>query len=256
MHDAPHTAIFFRGNEHIIELNEIHSVCYESNDAGAIYNGRDFTQRGTVIRHNYIHDVYGFRARGCVGVYLDDMLSGTRIEGNVFYRTYRAAFIGGGRDNAIVNNIFVECPKAIHVDARALGWAAPALEGMRQRLEQMPYRQPPWSERYPELLTLYDDEPGVPKGNVIERNIIVGEDWEDIAAQARPHLTMRDNLVTEDPGFVDRAGLNFQLTPQSPAWQIGFVAIPVASIGLYESPDRASWPVTHQVRPRPAAEDQ
>ncbi|MCD6359801.1 MAG: right-handed parallel beta-helix repeat-containing protein, partial [Armatimonadetes bacterium] len=255
LHDAPHTAIFFAGNEHIIELNEIHSVCYESNDAGAIYNGRDFTQRGTIIRHNYMHDVYGYRSRGCVGVYLDDMLSGIRIEGNVFYHTYRAAFIGGGRDCTIANNIFVECPKAIHIDARAMGWASAAIEGvMKTRLEAMPYKQPPWSERYPELLTLYDDEPAVPKGNVVERNLIVGEDWDDIYRQARPHVTMRDNLVTDNPGFVDREHLNFQLTDESPAWDIGFVGIPFETIGLYESPDRASWPVVNEVRPKPDPE--
>ena len=34
--------------------------------------------RGTVIRHNYLHDISGFEGRGCVGVYLDDMFCGTR----------------------------------------------------------------------------------------------------------------------------------------------------------------------------------
>jgi hypothetical protein len=257
LHDAPHTAIFFSGNEHIIELNEIHSVCYESNDAGAIYNGRDFTQRGTIIRHNYLHDITGFRGRGCVGVYLDDMLSGTRIESNVFYRSYRAAFIGGGRDCTIIGNVFVYCPKAIHIDARAMGWASASIEGtMKKRLEAMPYTEPPWSERYPELLTVYDDEPAVPKGNVVHSNVIVGEGWEDIQRQAKPHVFMGENLVTDDPGFVDLAGLNFQLTDESPAWDIGFVGIPVATIGLYESDDRASWPVTHEVRPKGALEEQ
>ena len=52
LHHSPHTAIFFSGNDHVIELNEIHDVCNESNDAGAIYAGRDWTMRGTVIRHN------------------------------------------------------------------------------------------------------------------------------------------------------------------------------------------------------------
>ena len=70
--NAPHQAISFGGNDHLIELNEIHSVCYESNDAGAIYSGRNWTMRGTVIRHNYFHHINGFEGRGCVGVYLDD----------------------------------------------------------------------------------------------------------------------------------------------------------------------------------------
>ena len=52
--NAPHQAISFGGNEHLIEFNEIHSVCFESNDAGAIYSGRDWTMRGTVIRNNLL----------------------------------------------------------------------------------------------------------------------------------------------------------------------------------------------------------
>ena len=34
IHNAPHMGMGFSGNDHTIELNEIHSVCYESNDAG------------------------------------------------------------------------------------------------------------------------------------------------------------------------------------------------------------------------------
>ena len=109
IHDAPHIAVIFGGNNHIIEYNEIYNVCYESNDAGAIYAGRDWTMRGTVIRYNYMHHISGFKGKGCVGVYLDDMYCGTKIYGNLFYRVTRAAFIGGGRDNIVENNLFVEC---------------------------------------------------------------------------------------------------------------------------------------------------
>jgi hypothetical protein len=158
MENAPHQAISFGGNDHVIEFNEMHSVCYESNDAGAIYSGRDWTMRGTVIRHNYLHHIKGFRGRGCVGVYLDDMYCGTVIYGNLFYRVVRAAFIGGGRDNTIENNIFVECPRAVHIDNRAMGWASGSVEGtMKKRLEAMPYQEPPWTERYPKLVGIWED---------------------------------------------------------------------------------------------------
>jgi hypothetical protein len=109
IHHAPHMGVGFSGNDHLIELNEIHHVCTESNDAGAIYTGRNWTMRGTVIRHNYLHHITGFRDRGCVGVYLDDMFCGTEISGNLFYRVTRAAFIGGGRDCVVKNNLFVDC---------------------------------------------------------------------------------------------------------------------------------------------------
>ncbi len=249
MENAPHQAISFGGNDHLIEFNEIHSVCYESNDAGAIYSGRDWTMRGTVIRHNYLHDIKGFRGRGCVGVYLDDMYCGTVIYGNLFYRVVRAAFIGGGRDNTIENNIFVECPRAVHIDNRAMGWASGSVEGtMKKRLEAMPYQEPPWTERYPKLVGIWEDEPAVPKGNVVARNISVGEKWDDINSVAREHTTFQDNLWDEDPHFVDPQNLDFQLREDSPAYRLGFKRIPIKEMGLYEHADRASWPVHHEVR--------
>jgi hypothetical protein len=39
IHHAPHIAISFGGNDHVLEFNEIHHVCEESNDAGAMYAG-------------------------------------------------------------------------------------------------------------------------------------------------------------------------------------------------------------------------
>jgi len=250
--NAPHEAIAFGGNNHVIESNEIHSVCYESNDAGAIYSGRDWTMRGTVIRHNYLHDISGLGGRGCVGVYLDDMFCGTLIYGNVFYRVTNAAFIGGGRDNAIENNIFVECSPAVHVDARALGWAADSVDTtMKERLLAMPYQQPPWSTAYAKLVGILQDEPAAPKGNVIARNIQWGGRWADIEGRAQPYLTLQDNLLGEDPSFVDAQRLNFQLRDGSPAYKLGFQRIPMEDIGLYQDAQRASWPVEHKVRPTP-----
>ncbi|NOY82499.1 MAG: hypothetical protein GXP31_15985, partial [Kiritimatiellaeota bacterium] len=251
--NAPHCAIMFGGNDHVIEYNEIHSVCYESNDAGAIYAGRDWTMRGTVIRYNYLHHINGFRGRGCVGVYLDDMFCGTKIYGNVFYKVTRAAFIGGGRDNLIENNMFVDCPRAIHMDARAMGWAAGSVPTtMTTRLKAMPYKSEVWRAKYPKLPGILDDEPAKPKGNIIRRNIAVGERWNDISGRARTFVKIEDDLLDADPRFVDpehpeRA--EYRLRPDSPAWKVGFKPIPFSEIGPRPGPDRASWPVRSTVRP-------
>ncbi|MDP6110614.1 MAG: right-handed parallel beta-helix repeat-containing protein [Planctomycetota bacterium] len=250
IHNAPHQAMGFWGNDHVIEFNEIHSVCYESNDAGAIYAGRDWTMRGTVIRNNYLHHINGFRGRGCVGVYLDDMFSGTAIRGNVFYKVTRAAFIGGGRDCIIENNIFVDCVPAIHVDARAVGWARKSVDGvMKDRLLAVPYNKPPYSTRWPQLTNIMDDEPGLPKGNIVRRNINKGGRWDGIHGRARPLVSLKDNLLDKNPLFVDEQAMNFQLRDESPAYALGFKRIPIEKIGLYEDARRASWPVTHKVRP-------
>lgn len=258
--NAPHQAISFGGNDHLMEFNEIHSVCHESNDAGAIYAGRDWTMRGTVIRHNYLHDITGFEGRGCVGIYLDDMFCGTQIFGNVFCRVSSAAFVGGGRDCLVENNIFVECRPAVHVDARALGWAKyHADEWVKEGNEKgtlsgIRFRELPYSERYPILANILADDPWAPKGNAIARNICVGGRWDDIESKARPLLVFQDNLLGQDPVFVDSAAGNFQLKEHSPAWKLGFKRLPIERIGLYRDESRASWPVQHEVRPtRPGA---
>ena len=263
IHNAPHMGMGFGGNDHLIEFNEMHSVCYESNDAGAIYTGRNWTMRGTIIRHNYLHHINGFRGRGCVGVYLDDMFCGTEISGNLFYRVTRAAFIGGGRDCIVKNNLFVDCNPSLHIDARALGWAHGHAdmwikEGREKgTLSGIRYKEPPYSERYPELVNILDDEPAAPKGNQVSCNVSFGGKWDGVQGSARKYQTIENNLVDVDPHLAtpDRIGegkqpraVDFALKPDSPVWAVGFDRLPFDRIGIYEDDTRASWPVTHKVR--------
>ena len=85
IHDAPHSAILFEGNEHLIEYNEINNVVNYSSDAGAIYSGAQWGYRGNRIEYNYIHHLDSpFPGHGVNGVYLDDVLSGNSVFGNLF----------------------------------------------------------------------------------------------------------------------------------------------------------------------------
>jgi hypothetical protein len=233
IHDLPHEAINFSGNDHVIELNEIHHVCEETNDAGAVYGGRDWSMRGTEIRNNFLHDITGLADHGAVGVYLDDMLSGITVTGNVFYKVTNAAFIGGGRDNVVANNIFVDCKPALHIDARALGWAADTVDTtMTDYLRAVPYRGSVWRKRYPKLVDILGDSPDAPKGNVVARNISSGGNWDEIDDKAASLIDFEQNFVTDDPHFVDPEHMNFQLRPDSPAYTRGFKRIPIDQIGL------------------------
>ena len=258
IHDAPHQGMMFYGNEHLIEYNEIHNVCLETDDAGAIYTGRDWTWRGNVIRYNYFHHLGTYKSWvGNQSVYLDDWTSGTTVHGNIVYKSGRGVLIGGGRNNIVDNNVFVECTPSVHVDSRGLGWASSYFDGtntkLTDRLDAVPYREPPWSEKYPELLTLYDDEPAVAKYNVITRNISVGGRWLDLSDGLNDQIVrVEDNLVDADPLFVDAEAGDFQLRPDSPAFSLGFEPIPVEKIGLYEDEYRATWPpMTDPGRPDP-----
>jgi len=249
---APHMGIGFSGNDQVIEYNEMHSLCWQSNDAGVIYAGRDWTMRGNQIRYNYIHHVYGFQGRGCVGIYLDDQFSSADLYGNVLYHVPTAILIGGGRDNTIENSVFVDCGRVLAIDARGLGWAAPGEAGLMRKLNDMPYKTPPWSTRYPQLVNILNEDPMAPSDIKVLHNICWHGQWDAMEGKARPAVTLQDNLVNEDPRFVDAAHGDFRLRPDSPALKMGFKPIPFDKIGLYKSPDRASWPVHSTVMPPPA----
>src|SRR5207245_799709 len=101
IHDAPHLAILLHGNDHLVEFNEVHDVCLETEDAGAFYMGRDYTERGNVIRFNYFHDIgrtvatpQGPRHTDTNAIYLDDGASGALVFGNICCRTGRGVKIG------------------------------------------------------------------------------------------------------------------------------------------------------------------
>jgi hypothetical protein len=205
IHNAPFEAIYLRGNEHLVEYNEVHHVTQETGDAGALHTGRDWTWRGNTIRYNYFHHLLGPGLHGVMGVYLDDFSSGFTVFGNLFYKAGRASMIGGGRDNTFENNMYVECAPSVHVDARGLSWAGYYFNGgypvLFQLMDSVHYDRPPYSTRYPELLTLYADSPAVPKNNRILRNISWGGRWIDIYDyndfNFSAAVTMKDNVIAD-----------------------------------------------------------
>jgi len=245
LHDLSHVTIGFTGNDQTVEFNEIYQSVSGANDAGAIYTTgatEDWGMRGHRIRFNYLHHLFGFAGEGCNGIYLDDMFSGTEIHGNVLYRVANGFLLGGGRDIISTNNVFVDCPWAIRLDARAIGWAAPFLPEVFAGLESMPYREEPWASRYPELVNILDDEPALPKGNVIARNIVRGGCGIWVEGGAQPGLRSENNLEKEDPLFENEDQLDFRLRADSPARKLGFEPLPLERIGLQISSLRTSLP--------------
>jgi len=237
IYDSPHIGIMFGGNDHVMELNEIHHVCQESNDAGAIYSGRDWTMRGTIIRHNYLHHLHGHENRGCSGIYLDDMYSGTLVSGNVMYDIYRAFLIGGGRDVIVENNLIIDCKIGVHVDARALGWAKSSVGAvMKTRLDAMPIQSELWKSRYPKLPGLWKDEPGAPKGTVVKNNVGVNCKPDAIRSAAKPYVINEKNIQITGPqaGFINGKRGDFRLKKNSVIYKSlpEFKLIPFEKIGL------------------------
>jgi len=177
---GPHSGITLAGNDHVISRNEISYVVEEADDAGAIYTGRDWTERGNVIRENFIHDV-GMKRQYpdkttydpwfVSGIYLDDQESGFTISGNVFLRVSRPVVIHGGRDNAIHDNAFLlPIHGAIWIHKRGEGLTGGELQ---QRLAAVPFQRPPWSTRYPALANILKDDPASPLNNQLRGNLVL-----------------------------------------------------------------------------------
>ena len=200
IHDVVHSAIIWQGNDHLIECNEIYNASYESNDAGAIYAGRDYTCRGNVIRYNYIHDLFGYNGLGCAGIYFDDGLSSAEVYGNTFANISKMAILlGGGRDFNIHHNTFYNCTAAMTLDDRYFTWSNNAKN--LKHLGEVPYRSEIWQSRYPELYTILDGDPKLPVGNRFNFNTVIGGDGVLISEREGfdEFLSHKGNLHVEAP---------------------------------------------------------
>lgn len=176
IHHAPHSAIIFGGNNHVIEYNHIYDVCRESDDAAAIYAGRSWTARGTVIRNNLIRDVSGFKngTHRVSGVYLDDGLSGTTVSDNIFLNVAQGLFFNGGRDNKAENNLFMNnanMMRGTDMSKAFTTWAAMSWKTLNGGLSQSYLKSEIWKNSYPTLSVLLEDEPQFPKNNIVRNNL-------------------------------------------------------------------------------------
>jgi hypothetical protein len=200
--DLPHVAIMFSGNDHRIAYNEITSVVTETSDSGAIYAGRDWTWRGTVIGGNYLHDILPASEPSMIrdskgkphpmevkGVYFDDMLSGNSVTGNIFADVGKPVFIGGGRNNSVQGNFFLRpAGPAMFLDARGMKTPSSADDPqstIRKRLVSVPFDGPIYAARYPALKNILEEKPGEPIGNSFEDNVIVSGTAFYCAVQAK-----------------------------------------------------------------------
>jgi len=212
IHDAPHNAVLYGGNDHLLELNEVYRVVMETGDAGAFYTGRDWTSQGTVLRNNYIHDLGSSDAKhvNTMGFYFDDCDCGDTVVGNVFFRAGRAIMIGGGRDNPVINNLIVSCPIGLHIDSRGMTWKQwnnPEDKSwcLEEKAKRFNYTQPPWSTRYPHLAAIMNDSPREPLYDTVTRNVFVDcthevVDFDGGVKKLLDKLAISNNLVVNTTG--------------------------------------------------------
>jgi len=244
IHHGPTGAVSYGGNEHVLELNEIHNVCIHYSDVGVFYTGRDWSSRGNIVRWNYIHDNANNAGHGSSGIYLDDCDSGDTVVGNIVLGGVgRGVLLGGGRDNTIRGNIFVDLPIGIHVDARGprgITLDKPGSWNLLAKCEQVGYLSPLWRERYPRLAKVMDENPLMPLGNSIRDNILIAckkpfaiskgieEDW--LGRENNPEWAFEDFPFLSGEGSTEK----LDLAKLPTLWKKipGFQPIPIEKIGL------------------------
>lgn len=244
IYNAPHLAIQFTHNDNIIEYNEIFNVLTETADAGAIYTGRDLLGYGNIIRYNYLYDIVGIGPDSgnnfIMGVYLDDMWSGTTIYGNIFNNVEVGLMLGGGRNNTFENNIIMNSTSmqrsSMRLDSRGLeAWFAPLLPVLEQRLLEVDYQNEYWQAKYPQAYNTATDAIWYPKYNSVKNNVIYNHNQINGNSHVSQYGTVENNIMfSTDIGFVDEAGGNFMLNQNSVVYTSipEFKPIPFDRIGL------------------------
>ena len=270
IHDTGYIAIRFGGNDHVMEFNRLFRTNVESAEGGVFYTGRDWTSRGSVIRHNFIHHVQDTQ-EGCGSstrfVHLDDSAPEIEIHGNICYRIGGGVSICGGAANNVHDNLFVECAWGVDIGPRGHDMFEPDGKGgfnmvgragwssLEKYLRRYKWNQPPYSTRYPKLGAMFKKRPiAAPWFNTVTRNVMVQCGRGIRASGMQPGWsTVENNWEGKDPGFVegDHTKLDFRLADSAEVFaKIGFQHLSLDKIGLYESPDRRSWPVPLDLPPR------
>jgi len=262
IYNADLQGVFVRGNDHVFEYNHIHHVAMNSNDASAWYLGRDPSDRGNIIRYNFIHHIGRPDRRWIMGVYFDDASCEALVEGNVFFQaaTYGTVYSNGGQDLVVRNNLFIDNNYGPALLMKSMWWDF-ALDPWeyffgergiyRIRLTHyLDIKKPPYSTRYPNLVNWLDlKEDGetyegmYPARNLMENNVLVNYEESFRLVGLHAQFEFKNNFLTKkDPGFVDAKNMNFQLKDGSIVYQRipGFIKIPFERIGLYPDAYRKS----------------
>lgn len=217
IHEAPHCAVMYGGNEHLFEFNNVYRVLLETGDAGAYYTGRDWTTQGNILRYNFTHDLGTEGAdSSTMGFYFDDCDCGDEVYGNVFWKVACGVKHGGGRDHPIRNNIFANCQIGVGMDARGKRWKEWNQPGgtwdFVGKAQKVGYTNELWATRYPRLADILNDQPREPLYNPIEHNIfldctraIVSLGWKDEMNIALGRMPISGNLVINSCGTNDLA---------------------------------------------------
>lgn len=208
IYNSPYIGISFSGNNNIISNNELHDLCYEVNDSGAIYSGRSWTYRGNVIKGNYIHHLGNKSSLGntefndlIMGIYMDDCMSSAEISDNVLEKIPVGMLLGGGRDHLIYDNYLYNCTKPIVFDERGMATNfinSASYKTLVDELNSMPYTSTKWLTAYPQLDSIKSVNKQIPYGNRLFNNYL-----ENCGPMKIPNSVIENGLISKERENVD-----------------------------------------------------
>lgn len=243
IHHAPHMAISFSGNDHLIEYNHFEKVCTDASDMGAIYTGRNPSARGTHIRYNFFDDIRTKEDYSVCAVYFDDGSGGMKVTDNLFYKCgspgeykFGAVYIHGGHGNIFENNAFINCPTAFSNipwdDSRWKQYVVGPL--MKQRLlQEVDITSPAYLSAYPELKNFTDTVVLSRRANYTNNSLVYNGELSNGSSYVHNNAFVTD----QNPGFADIADKDFRFKPSPEVLKNlpGFRPIPFEKIGIQRS---------------------
>ncbi len=251
--EAQHTILRFAGNFHDVSFNEIYNAVTNTDDMGAIYAGRDITQRGNVFKNNYIHDIGGSNrgTEGVHGIFFDDFWECADVVGNVFANITGAAITCAGSYNVVHNNILVNVGTELGESVRMVKsfnyGNAESYQPLIDSVAAMPVDSKVWVEAFPEIVHAIgeDGTPDVYNHIVFSNNVHYNSPRSNIADVIQETMVNEGNVFyKQDPGFLDAENEIYLLKEDSVVYTDipDFKPVPFTRMGRYNerATDRAA----------------
>ena len=274
--DMPHHCVNFATNAYgrnYLEYNRIGNAAQVLHDTGSVNMwmdplridaeaGRVYVKKGAdrpghILRYNYIYN-------SVQAYYLDDWTSNCIVYGNIFDHTWNGVTIHGGKNNLIENNIFYHCATIVGIinDLQIRPEESGlAMKGFcsGNRVRNNVFQSDVGNLWY--LITTEHEWPLVKDIRIAEaeRNIFYKtagayHSWDVFpnyftGKPFKPSITYefedwqalgydQSSIIKVDPMLIDPENKDFNLHPDSPAWDMGFKPIDMDRIGI--RPDKDS----------------
>lgn len=240
IHDVPRYGVGIKMNQgnNVVEYNHIWNTNLETNDTGGIESCvRNLQAPGNIYRYNLVVDSVGMiaRADGTIhsphftwGIYMDDDSSRAQIIGNICVRnTNGGVHIHGGRENVIENNLLVD---SAEMQLAMNNIADHMVENVFRHnivLRLQPDGRMIAGGGYnPKVFSVCDENLYWQTGEKPALGFPLGSlaDWQKAGFDT--------HSLVADPQFVAPEQDDYRLKPTSPAFALGFKAIPVEKIGV------------------------